>query len=114
MRWMNRIVPAVGVIVLCGSGLVGCTWVDLTTEGEQVQVLPPDATAACERLGVTRARTKTAVGPFSRKETKVVEEQTALARNGAARMGGNAISVDGPPEDGEQAFGVYRCSVDAS
>jgi hypothetical protein len=110
MKRIHGALSAALLISCFGLGGSGCTWVPLTPEGEQIRVLEPESIGECERLGRTRSRTGTAVGPFRRKGSKVLEEQTSLARNEAARMGGNAISIEGPPEDGEQVFGVYRCN----
>jgi hypothetical protein len=99
------------VLLLLGSaaGGLACTWVPLTAEGEQVELLPEGA-GACEHVGQTRVRTTPRVWIFARRDRKVDEEQTALARNEAARMGGNAVAPLEPSHaDGERLFGVYRC-----
>ncbi len=97
----------VGWAALVGSG---CTWVRVSPEAEGVRLVSPERASSCERIGSAHSRTSTAVGPFARAPKKIREEQASLARNEAARMGGNAISPEGPAEDGEQAFGVYRCT----
>lgn len=99
-------------IVLAGAGACGlaCTWVPLTPEGERVEVLPEGAAASCERLGQTRVQTTTRIWIFARSEARVREEQESLARNEAARMGGNAVSPVEAAEGGARLFGVHRCS----
>jgi len=92
-------------------GAMACTWVGLTSEGEAVAVKGAEAVAGCEKLGRTRSRTASSVGIFDRSDDKVLEEQTALARNEAARMGGDVVVVEGEAEGPEQVFGVYRCGT---
>lgn len=97
------------VLAVIAAGALACTWVPLTPEGNLVELLPAESTSSCEQIGQTRSRTTTRVGIFARSETRVREEQVALARNEAARMGANAVTPLGPPEGGERLFGVYRC-----
>jgi hypothetical protein len=93
-------------VAACG---LACTWVPLTPEGERVEVLPEGAASSCEQLGQTRVRTTDRIWIFARGEAKVLEEQASLARNEAARMGGNAVSPVEPSGGAERLFGVYRC-----
>ena len=88
---------------------VGCTWVPLTTEGQNVRVLDATNVADCQKLGVTTSKTASQVMIFSRTDRKVHEELESLARNEAAEMGGDAIVATGAPREGRQSFGVYRC-----
>jgi hypothetical protein len=89
--------------------LAGCTWVKLTPEGEQVRVLALTEASQCERIGRIRSHTKESVARVNRSDEKVNEELEGLARNEAARMGGNAIAPLGPEAEGEQEFAIYRC-----
>jgi len=90
--------------------LSGCTWVALAPEAEQVRVAGNDAVEGCQRVGTTKARTKTKVGFFARGDEKVAEELRTLARNDAPELGGNTVVADGPvTADGMQRFGVYDC-----
>lgn len=89
---------------------VACTWVPLTPEGQGVQLSSSESVADCQPIGHMQSRTTTRVGPFARSPSKIREEQIALARNEAARMGGDAIVAEGPAEDGEQRFGVFGCA----
>ena len=92
------------------AGLAGCTWVDLTAAGEQVQFASQKAVEGCEQVGKTRAHTKYKVWIFARSESTVREELRSLARNDAVGLGGTTVSPLGPVEDGEQTFGVYVCT----
>jgi len=90
--------------------LSGCTWVALAPEAEQVRVARTDAVEGCERVGTTKARTKTKVGIFARGDEKIAEELATLARNDAPELGGNTVVADGPvTADGVQRFEVYDC-----
>jgi hypothetical protein len=90
-------------------GLSGCTWVKLTTGGEQVAV-ESRADPACKKLGHTTSMGLSEVASIDRKEAKVATELETLARNQAAGLGGNTIVPDGPvTKEGEQTFTVYQC-----
>ena len=88
--------------------LVGCTWVDLTRAGEQVRHAQATEVIACERIGTATAHTK-ARFVVARNQEKVADELLKLGRNEAARLGGNTVVEQGPPENGAQVFDVYRC-----
>jgi hypothetical protein len=92
--------------VLLGTG---CAWVSLTPEGETVRVLAPAQAAGCQGLGHTTSQTTGRVLMFARVERTVNEELDSLARNEAARMGGDAVVPRGAVEDGRRSFDVYRC-----
>ncbi|MBD3646719.1 MAG: DUF4156 domain-containing protein [Pseudomonadales bacterium] len=89
--------------------LSGCTFVELTPAGELVSVVQPDLVKNCERIGQTESNVEDNVGIFERSDKKVAEELETLARNSAARMGGDAIVVASPPKYGRQLFHVYQC-----
>jgi len=97
---------------LAAAGLaaasMGCTWVSLTDEGEAVRSAP--AAESCERLGRTTTKVANRVLFFGRSEDKVADELETLARNEAARMGGNTVVAESEIDDeGRRTFGVYRC-----
>jgi len=88
---------------------VGCTWVDLTEEGETVTVVSTVPTS-CKRLGSTLSTTLADVASIDRSDKKVTAELATLARNSAARMGGDTVSAESEiSKQGEQSYGVYRC-----
>jgi hypothetical protein len=86
-----------------------CTWVPLTDEGSHVQVRTSDQVQGCERKFRVTTAVKNKIGAISRSEEKVREELRTLARNEAARLGGNAVVAETEPTDGRQVFVVYRC-----
>ncbi len=97
------------MLVLLSMGLTACTWVKLTSEGENVSVIN-SADSACERVGRTISMGKADIASFDRNTEKVATELATLARNHAAVMGGNVIVAEGPvTKEGEQTFTVYKC-----
>lgn len=102
---MKHPVCVIAILVL----LSGCSWVKLTPAGELVSVVQPDLVKNCEKIGQTESTVKETVGIFERSDKLVAEEMEMLARNSAARMGGDAIVVASPPDGGRQLFHVYQC-----
>lgn len=96
------------------SGLSGCTWVAVTPEADHIRIVSSEALEDCERVGTTKARTKTSIGVFARSKKKVAEELETLARNDAPELGGNTIVAEGPvSDDGMQRFAIYDCPIAA-
>ena len=89
--------------------LAGCTWVDVTEEGETV-TLVSSVSKTCKRLGNTTSTTKADIASIDRSNKKVAVELVTLARNSAAKMGGDTITAESTiSESGEQTFGIFRC-----
>jgi L-rhamnose isomerase len=106
-----------GVVVICLSVAIalvtsGCTWVKVSENGEGVRVLEADQIADCELIRKTRSMTTTKILFIPRNKEKVLSEQTTLARNEAAGLGGNAVAVMGEPDGNAQRFGVYDCPAE--
>jgi hypothetical protein len=87
----------------------GCTWVKPTPEGEKVRVLDPDEVVACRQLGKTTVTGKASVAGIERGHKKVSDEFSALARNSAAKMGGDTVVPLTEVEGDTQVFAVYKC-----
>jgi hypothetical protein len=101
----KALITAIGAVML-----VGCSsWVQLTSEGESVMLLPESGVASCTRVGGTRSSTLNKILFTQRNRLRLEEELATLARNEAGSMGGDAIVVESPISDGTQRFGVYRC-----
>ena len=96
-------------LFLLSAALLNCTWVDLSEDGSQVELISLEKAKKCEKLGTTTASVLDNVGPFSRKQTKVEDELIRLAKNQAALMDGNALAAAGNVIDGMQMFEIYRC-----
>lgn len=90
-------------------GLGACTWVKATDAGAEVVVADGSGVNNCERKGEVESALKSRVGAFERNATKVAGELETLARNEAAKMGGDTIVAESNVRDGKQTFGVYRC-----
>ena len=88
---------------------LGCTWVPLTDEGENVRIRQASAAADCQKIATVSAKTADRVVIFARSDRKVREELESLARNEAADKGGNAIVPIGTMANGRQSFDVFRC-----
>lgn len=96
-------------LLLLGSLLTACTWVEPTPQGEQVRIVPQDRVADCRRVGELSTLTKAEVAGVSRNAEKVREELDTLARNEAADMGADTIVVSGPVREGRRSYVAYRC-----
>ena len=89
--------------------LQACTWVKATEGGEKVVVSQAQGISNCERKGAVDSVLKSQVAGVQRNAAKVAGELETLARNEAARMGGDTIVAESGIQDGKQTFGVYRC-----
>ena len=96
-------------LLMLPATLLSCTWVDLSEDGSEVELISIERAGKCEKLGATTVSVLDNVGPFSRKQTKVEDELVRLARNQAALMEGNALAAAGEVIDGMQMFEIYRC-----
>ena len=99
-------------LLLPGLALTACTWVKVSSEGEGVRVLTTAQAQnqSCERLGQTHTQTVDKVLFVKRSNRKQNEELQKLAKNEAAKMGGNAVVADGEIVDGRQTFVIYKCN----
>ncbi|HAG72065.1 MAG TPA: hypothetical protein DCL66_07650 [Gammaproteobacteria bacterium] len=101
----KALITAIGAVML-----VSCSsWVQLTSEGESVMLLPESGVASCTRVGGTRSSTLNTILFTQRNRLRLEEELATLARNEAGSMSGDAIVIESPISDGTQRFGVYRC-----
>lgn len=89
--------------------VTGCTWVKLERGAEGVRLVEPSHVRNCERLATTTTSVRNRVAGVERSASKVEAELADLARNSAWDMNGDTIVTDGPVEDGEQRFVIYRC-----
>lgn len=103
---MQYWLPAICLLILGG-----CTWVDVDDEAAAVELVTLDRVGNCDRIGTTEATTKPAIGPMKRSKDKVEAELLTLARNSAAKMGGDTVVAQGPVSDGSRTFVVYFCDT---
>ena len=104
---MNSLIKLSGVA--CAALLLGaCSTLKLTEGGEKVRVLEPDETSSCRNLGRTNTSVTNRI-VFERPADTVAGELEIIARNSAARMGGDTIVPLTVIEEGQQTFVVYKC-----
>ena len=97
-------------IAIAGITLGGCaTALKLTENGEKVRVLGPSEVETCRQLGKTSTSVTWVVAGIRRAEHIVAEELRVVARNSAARMGGDTVVPLTVIDQGEQQFEVYKC-----
>lgn len=101
--------PALFVCSLLALSLTACSWVKLTPEGETVRVATKEEVNSCKKVGKTTASIKAKVIGVKRKSETVEGELEFLARNSAAKMGGNTVLPVSDTENGEKTFEVYQC-----
>ena len=95
--------------LLCGALLGGCTWVDISEQAEQVNVITAAEARDCVRVGNVSAETRAKVMGVERNKDRISDELLALARDEAAALGANAISPITDIVDGRQRFEAWRC-----
>ena len=89
--------------------LSACTWVPLSDEGARVQLRTLDQARACEQESRVTVSVKDKIAGIARNEDKMRGELETLARNEAARVGGNAVAAESEPTDGRQVFLIDHC-----
>ena len=85
-----------------------CSQIKLTAEGEKVRVLDPDEVGTCKELGKTNTSVTDKI-IVERPEDTIKQELRTLARNSAARMGGDTVVPLTVVDKGSQSFVVYKC-----
>jgi len=84
--------------------------VELTPQGEQVQVATMEAVAGCKNVGKTTVNTLAKLAGLDRHQESMQDELSRLARNSAVQLGGDTVVPITGIKDGEQVFAVYRCA----
>ena len=102
---------AVSVFFLSLITLMGtaCTWVQLSVDAEDVELVKAAEVSECKKIGNTTSNVMSKFGFFDRDEEKVGEELLNLARNESIKMGGNTLVADSAITEGSQRFAVYNC-----
>ncbi len=101
---MKKITCIVSATIL----LSACSTLRLTDGGEKVRMLEPGEISSCKNLGKTNTSV-TARVVFERPAGTIARELQIVARNSAARMGGDTIVPLTVIEEGQQTFVVYKC-----
>ena len=97
---------------LIGLGLLlgGCaSSIKLNEQGEKIRVLDPSEVSSCRELGKTNTSVTWVVVGVERPKDVVSKELRTIARNSAARMGGDTIVPLTVIDKGQQTFVVYKC-----
>ncbi len=98
------------ILLLAALILGGCaTSLKLTSGGEKVRVLSPDEVSSCRLLGNTNASVTWVIAGVKRPDNVIVQELRVVARNAAARLGGDTIVPLTVVDQGQQSFQVYKC-----
>jgi hypothetical protein len=98
------------LLIVMVIALSACTWVEITEKGKNVNLKTNDVIAACKLMGETTVYLRDKIIGINRSKESVQEELQTLARNSAAKMGGDSIVANSEINEGRQAFNVYRCS----
>ncbi|HEX9184346.1 MAG TPA: DUF4156 domain-containing protein [Burkholderiales bacterium] len=101
----HRMLVLLSAVAVAG----GCSFVELTKEGEGVRIAKAEEVAACTGLGRTTASVAHEVGFIPMHPERVQENINLIARNSGANMGGDTIVPASGITDGRQTFEVYRC-----
>jgi hypothetical protein len=101
---MKKITCIVSAAIL----LSACSSLQLSEGGERVRVLDPSDISSCKNLGRTNTSV-TARVVIERPADTIAKELQIVARNSAARMGGDTIVPLTVIEEGQQTFVVYKC-----
>lgn len=102
----SRILILIGLSLLLGACATG---IKLNEQGEKVRVLDPSEVASCRELGRTNTSVTWIVVGVERPKDVVSKELRTIARNSAARMGGDTIVPLTVIDKGQQTFVVYKC-----
>ena len=88
-----------------------CSWVAVEPGAEDVLVLPAERlTAQCKSLGSVTVSVLEKVAVLERHDEEVIQDLNVLARNHAAKTGGDTVVARGPVEDGARRYEVFRCT----
>lgn len=88
--------------------LSACSTLKLTEGGEKIRVLEPSEVESCREMGKSNTSVTTRV-IIERPAETIAKELRVIARNSAARMGGDTIVPLTVVENGQQTFVVYKC-----
>ena len=89
--------------------LSACSWVEPTTESNEVTLVKSFNVKTCRNLGSTVATVTHKVGIITFNDDVILEELVTLAKNRAAKMGGDSVVAKPPVVDGSMSFEIYKC-----
>lgn len=97
------------IAAITAAAVTGCTWVQLTSEGENVSLAGVDRIDNCVRIGRVTSKTLGSIAKVERGGGRLQKELLTLARNEAGDMGANTVVPESLIDNGQQDFGVYNC-----
>jgi hypothetical protein len=100
---MTRIL-AFGVLAVAALALAACANIRLSENGKNVIVMKPlEIVEKCENLGTIT------VNATNVNKSQEAKDREILARNEAAKLGGNVVVAAGEAVDKAQEWTAYRC-----
>lgn len=96
----------------CGLALLisACaTFVKPEAQATSVRVATAAGVKGCAKIGRTTVTVPYKLGFIHRSASSVADDLRTLGRNSAVDMKGDTIVATSQPDDGNQAFAVYRC-----
>ncbi|WP_024851224.1 DUF4156 domain-containing protein [Hydrogenovibrio kuenenii] len=97
------------VAIATAMSLSACTWVKPTAGGENVVLVKDYNVKDCKKLGSTTTNVADKIGIIKRDPETIQKELATLAKNTAAKMGGDSIVATSPLQDGTMTFAIYKC-----
>lgn len=95
--------------VALSLSLSGCVTSGLNEGGEKVRVLDPQEVTSCRKLGETNTQVTANLAGIPRPIETITKELRVVARNAAARMGGDTVVPLTVINEGQQTFEVFKC-----
>jgi len=95
--------------VVALSMLSACSFVKTVPGSEKIKLLTSSDVVNCQKIGDSHTQTMHQVGFVNRSTETLTSELTVLAKNDAAKMGGNAVAPLSSLKDGMMMFGLYHC-----
>lgn len=95
--------------VVLSLSLSGCATSGLNEGGEKVRLLNPQEVTSCRKLGETNTQVTSNLAGIPRPIETIAKELSVVARNAAARMGGDTVVALTVITDGQQTFEVFKC-----
>ena len=82
---------------------------ETTKEGKEVSLVKLFNVSNCSKLGTTNVSVTHKIGIITRGDETVTEELVIVAKNSAAKRGGDSIVANGPVVEGKMSFDIYKC-----
>ena len=98
------------VLPLCIICLPACSGVKPTSESNEETLVKSFNVKTCKKLGTTVATVTHKVGIITFNDDVVTEKLVILAKNRAAKMGGDSVVAQPPVLDGSMSFEIYKCA----